>query len=94
MQKRGRLDYREYLESGEAHNLFLLVIGQLIDRFHWGPSQPSGGEQHCLYVVGGFLGYQWADFHCDFKMNFMCEYAVNPAMTWRRRRRSKINIWP
>merc|ERR1719419_168617 len=48
--------------------------GQLIQWFDWGPSQPSGGDQHCLYTVGGFLGYQWADFHCDFQMTFLCEY--------------------
>ena len=28
----------------------------------------SGKDQHCLYVVGGWLGYQWADFHCDFQV--------------------------
>ena len=27
-----------------------------------------GKDQHCLYVVGGWLGYQWADFHCDFQV--------------------------
>ena len=33
--------------------------------------QPRGGDHHCLYLVGGGLGqvaYQWADFHCDFKV--------------------------
>ena len=36
--------------------------------FDWGPGQPSGDDQHCLYIVGGFLGYQWADFHCEFEV--------------------------
>ena len=45
-----------------------MVTGQLIQWFDWGPSQPSGPDQHCLYIVGGFLGYQWADFHCDFEV--------------------------
>ena len=51
--------------------------GQLIRNFNWGPAQPSGGPQHCMYVVGGILGYQWADFHCDFEMNFLCEYQAS-----------------
>ena len=42
--------------------------GHLIKYFNWGLGQPSGGDQHCLYVVGGWLGYQWADFHCDFQV--------------------------
>ena len=42
--------------------------GQLVKWFNWGPGQPSGGEQHCMYLVGGFLGYQWADFHCGFEV--------------------------
>ena len=44
------------------------IAGQLIQWFDWGPSQPSGPDQHCLYIVGGFMGYQWADFHCDFEV--------------------------
>ena len=54
-----------------------LFSGQLIRNFNWGPSQPSGGDQHCMYIVGGFLGYQWADFHCAFEMTFLCEYQVS-----------------
>ena len=42
--------------------------GHLVKYFDWGLGQPSGGDQHCLYVVGGWLGYQWADFHCDFQV--------------------------
>ncbi|XP_071530261.1 dromaiocalcin-1-like [Panulirus ornatus] len=57
--------------------------GQLVDYSNWGPSQPSGGDQHCMYMVGGLLGYQWADFHCDFEMNFLCEYRVNHIKPWR-----------
>ena len=53
------------------------ISGQLIRNFNWGPAQPSGGPQHCMYVVGGILGYQWADFHCDFEMNFLCEYQAS-----------------
>ena len=40
-----------------------------------------------MYIVGGFLGYQWADFHCDFEMTFLCEFGVNNQVAWRRRRR-------
>lgn len=50
--------------------------GQLLQGADWGVGQPRGGDHHCLYLVGGGLGqvaYQWADFHCDFKMTFMCE---------------------
>ena len=60
--------------------------GQLIKNFNWGPSQPNGGDQHCMYIVGGYLGYQWADFHCGFEMTFLCEYDVNDIEAWRRRR--------
>ena len=63
--------------------------GQLIREFNWGPSQPSGGDQHCMYIVGGYLGYQWADFHCGFEMTFLCEYKVNDHEAWRRRRQMK-----
>jgi len=56
--------------------------GQLIQWFDWGPGQPSGRDQHCLYIVGGFLGYQWADFHCEFEMTFLCEYRVNRGDVW------------
>ena len=38
-------------------SLFFCSTGQLITSFNWGPSQPSGGDQHCMYIVGGFLGY-------------------------------------
>ena len=61
-------------------SIFLCIIfiqflsGQLIQHFNWGPSQPNGGDQHCMYIVGGYLGYQWADFHCGFEMTFLCEY--------------------
>ena len=53
------------------------LSGQLIRNFNWGPAQPSGEPQHCMYVVGGILGYQWADFQCDFEMNFLCEYQAS-----------------
>ena len=65
------------------------LLGQLIREFNWGPSQPSGGDQHCMYIVGGYLGYQWADFHCGFEMTFLCEYKVNDHEAWRRRRQMK-----
>jgi hypothetical protein len=70
----------------QSVNAFSLHSGQLIRRFNWGPSQPSGGDQHCMYIVGGYLGYQWADFHCDFRMTFLCEHGVNPGHAWRRKR--------
>ncbi|XP_050734505.1 perlucin-like protein [Eriocheir sinensis] len=63
--------------------------GQLVSYSNWGPSQPSGGDQHCMYLVGGLLGYQWADFHCEFDMNFLCEHSVNQVQVWRRRKRKK-----
>jgi len=64
--------------------------GQLIRWYDWGPSQPSGSDQHCLYIVGGFLGYQWADFHCDFEMTFLCEYKVNRASPWVQTKQNKM----
>ena len=39
-----------------------------------------------MYIVGGYLGYQWADFHCGFEMTFLCEHKVNEIEAWRRRR--------
>ncbi|KAK8391147.1 hypothetical protein O3P69_017064 [Scylla paramamosain] len=63
--------------------------GQLVSYSNWGPSQPSGGDQHCMYLVGGLLGYQWADFHCEFDMNFLCEHGVNNVQVWRRKRRRR-----
>lgn len=67
-----------------------MVSGQLIKKFNWGPSQPTGDDQHCMYIVGGYLGYQWADFHCGFEMTFLCEHDVNGGNeAWRRRREMK-----
>ena len=63
------------------------LSGQLIRNFNWGPAQPSGGPQHCMYVVGGILGYQWADFQCDFEMNFLCEYQASNFIL-------NCTIWP
>jgi len=51
--------------------------GQLVQHGDWGVGQPRGGDHHCLYLVGGGVGragYQWADFHCDFQMTFICEH--------------------
>ncbi len=42
-----------------------------------------------MYIVGGFLGYQWADFNCDFEMTFLCEHDVNPDLAWRKRKRRR-----
>ena len=45
--------------------------GQLLQGGDWGVGQPRGGDHHCLYLVGGGVGqvgYQWADFHCDFQV--------------------------
>ena len=69
----------------------IFFSGQLIKNFNWGPSQPNGGDQHCMYIVGGYLGYQWADFHCGFEMTFLCEYDVNDIEAWRRRRQYRGN---
>ncbi|KAG0710690.1 hypothetical protein GWK47_022301 [Chionoecetes opilio] len=63
--------------------------GQLVSYSNWGPSQPSGGDQHCMYLVGGLLGYQWADFHCEFDMNFLCEHRVTDVQVWKRKRRKR-----
>ena len=73
-------------ESKSEYNSSFLISGQLIQDFNWGPSQPNGGDQHCMYIVGGYLGYQWADFHCGFEMTFLCEFEVNDIEAWRRRR--------
>ena len=71
-------------------SLCRLLSGQLIKKFNWGPSQPTGDDQHCMYIVGGYLGYQWADFHCGFEMTFLCEHDVNGGNeAWRRRREMK-----
>jgi hypothetical protein len=40
-----------------------------------------------MYIVGGYLGYQWADFHCGFEMTFLCEHDVNPFQV------STIKLW-
>ena len=49
--------------------IIIIILGELIGWYDWGPGQPQPGrDQHCLYVVGGWLGYQWADFHCDFQV--------------------------
>jgi hypothetical protein len=45
-----------------------------------------------MYIVGGYLGYQWADFHCGFEMTFLCEYKVNEVEAWRRRRLMDPNL--
>ncbi len=45
-----------------------------------------------MYVVGGFLGYQWADFDCDFEMTFLCEEEVNPAVAWKKKKKRRRKI--
>ncbi|KAK3885239.1 hypothetical protein Pcinc_010513 [Petrolisthes cinctipes] len=70
-------------DNGHSGKWAWFPTGQLVDYSNWGPSQPSGGDQHCMYLVGGLLGYQWADFHCDFDMHFLCEYGVNDVQPWR-----------
>nr|XP_053642993.1 perlucin-like isoform X1 [Cherax quadricarinatus]XP_053642994.1 perlucin-like isoform X2 [Cherax quadricarinatus] len=70
-------------DNGHSGKWAWFPTGQLVDFSNWGPSQPSGGDQHCMYLVGGLLGYQWADFHCDFDMHFLCEYSVNTVKPWR-----------
>ena len=47
-----------------------------------------------MYIVGGYLGYQWADFHCGFEMTFLCEHNVSGGHEpWRRRRQMKKVQW-
>ncbi|ROT65341.1 perlucin [Penaeus vannamei] len=70
-------------DNGHVGRWAWFPTGQLVSYSNWGPSQPSGGDQHCMYLVGGLLGYQWADFHCDFDMHFLCEYGVNDLEPWR-----------
>ncbi|CAL4128821.1 unnamed protein product [Meganyctiphanes norvegica] len=69
-------------DNGHEGRWAWFPTGQLVDYSNWGPSQPSGDDQHCMYMVGGILGYQWADFHCEFNMNFLCEHGVNDAQPW------------
>jgi len=78
-------------DNGHVGRWAWFPTGQLIKNFNWGPSQPNGGDQHCMYIVGGYLGYQWADFHCGFEMTFLCEYDVNDIEAWRRRRQYRGN---
>ena len=47
-----------------------------------------------MYIVGGYLGYQWADFHCGFEMTFLCEYDVNDIEAWRKRRQFQGRMNP
>ncbi|XP_069181333.1 perlucin [Procambarus clarkii] len=70
-------------DNGHSGKWAWFPTGQLVDFTNWGPSQPSGDDQHCMYMVGGLLGYQWADFHCDFDMHFLCEHGVNTIKPWR-----------
>jgi len=79
-------------DNGHVGRWAWFPTGQLIRNFNWGPAQPSGGPQHCMYVVGGILGYQWADFQCDFEMNFLCEYQVNRQVAWKKKRRRKKSM--
>lgn len=67
-----------------ATDLKRASAGQQVRYTDWGPSQPTGGDQHCMYIVGGMLGYQWADLHCEFEMNFICEYRANQVTPWWR----------
>ena len=39
----------------------------------WGPGQPTGGDQHCMYMVGGDKGFQWADFHCGYQVLYVLQ---------------------
>ena len=49
--------------------------------------EPGGGDQHCLYLVGGRLGHKWADLNCLENMSFLCEMDVNQADPWH-------HVWP
>ena len=45
--------------------------GTLMSWTDWGPGQPTGGDQHCMYMVGGDKGFQWADFHCGYQVLYV-----------------------
>ena len=45
-----------------------ILLGELVEWVNWGMGQPTGLDQHCMYIVGGQHGYQWADFHCGFQV--------------------------
>ena len=49
---------------------------------------------YLISTLGGYLGYQWADFHCGFEMTFLCEYDVNDIEAWRRRRQYQGRMEP
>ena len=57
--------------------------GELVQWADWGPGQPTGRDQHCLYTVAAWQRYQWADFHCDYQMTFLCEFKVNTRNVWQ-----------
>ena len=46
-----------------------ILLGELVEWVNWGMGQPTGLDQHCMYIVGGQHGYQWADFHCGFQVS-------------------------
>jgi len=70
-------------DNGHEGTWAWFPTGRLIDWTNWGVGQPTGQDQHCLYVVGGQHGYQWADFHCGFQMTFLCEYENNLHNPWQ-----------
>ncbi|XP_040564754.1 lithostathine-1-like [Lepeophtheirus salmonis] len=76
-------------DNGHVGKWAWFPTGQRIQDFDWAPSQPNGSKdhQHCIYIVGGFFGYQWADFNCDYEMTFLCEYGVNRERSaWRKKK--------
>jgi len=70
-------------ENGHVGTWAWFPTGTLVEWTNWGIGQPTGQDQHCMYIVGGQLGYQWADFHCGFQMTFLCEYENNVYTPWQ-----------
>ena len=54
-------------DNGHPKRWAWLPTGQLIQWFDWGPAQPNQNE-HCMNMVAGRRGYQWANFDCGFEV--------------------------
>ncbi|XP_023328161.1 lithostathine-1-alpha, partial [Eurytemora carolleeae] len=70
-------------ENGHTGQWAWFPTGELVEWVNWGMGQPTGLDQHCMYIVGGQHGYQWADFHCGFQMQFLCEYKNQKYPEWK-----------
>ena len=54
-------------DNGHARRWAWLPTGQLVQWFDWGPGQADVNE-HCMNMVAGRRGYQWANFNCGFEV--------------------------